>query len=94
MHWVIIGSEERYGRDREGVGVGENLAAQKVQLKSGDGEENGGDGRQRLARGVGGFVYARVLVDGSDALAHSNGATVDSLGNVGGRGGEGDAARE
>lgn len=88
---VVRGAHGADGGNGEGIAVAENLGANVVQLKGGDAEENAGNGAERLAGRVGSLGDATVLVHGRDALAHGEGGTIDSICDVSGRGGQGDA---
>lgn len=91
---VVVGAEGGDGGDGKGEAVAEDLGADVVELKGGDGEENAGDGAKGLAGGARGLGDAALLVDGGDALAHGDGGAVDGKGNVGGGGGKGDAGSD
>lgn len=88
---VFTGTNGGNGRNGESKAIGENGGANVVKLESSDGEENAGNGAQSLTGSVGSLGDAALLVDGGDALTHSDGRTVNSEGNVCGGGRQGDA---
>ena len=68
---IVISAEEGDGRYSEGIAVGQDLGAQKVELESVDSEEHRRDRGETFARGMDSFGGARFLVYRQGACSQS-----------------------
>lgn len=85
---VVGSAEEAKSRDSKGIAISQDLRPDIPKFESGDNEENAVHIAQSLAGGIGSLANAALLVKGRDVAAHGQGGAVDSLSDVGRRGGK------